>query len=194
MKDNMQECKAGNKNSRRLPMVLYLAAWLFCVAWFWLGMDGGGWIMAYTILVYWVILPVASLVSGFLLARREVLGRWVWVPMLAMGALNIAVPYVTFVLGTVLKVVNIAQPGPEMLLFLLPGAVGLGLGTLFRRMHWGPKAAAACLLILLGLCYLGIKSLGGSILRFLPIVDIPAIVILGAAVWYFLRRRSTHAA
>ena len=194
MKDKTQGNVPENKKNRRLPMVLYLGTWLFCVAWFWLGMDGGGWIMAYTILVYWVILPVVSLVSGFLLARREVLGRRIWVPLLAMGAMNIATPYVTFVLGTVLKAVNIAWPGPEMLLFLLPGAVGLGLGTLFRRMQWGPRVAAVCLLILLGLCYLGIKSLGGSILRFLPIVDIPALVILVAAVWYFLRRRTPQAA
>ena len=31
-----------------LPAAVYLAVWLFCVGWFWLGRDGGGWIMAYT--------------------------------------------------------------------------------------------------------------------------------------------------
>ena len=114
MKHNTQDAESENKNSRRLPIVLYLATWLFCVAWFWLGMDGGGWIMAYTILTYWVILPVISLVSGFLMARREALGSRIWVPVLVLGAMNITTPYVTFVLGTLLKVVNIAWPGPEM--------------------------------------------------------------------------------
>lgn len=43
-----------NKRFVWLPATIYMVVWLFCVGWFWLGMDGGGWIMAYTILAFMV--------------------------------------------------------------------------------------------------------------------------------------------
>ena len=60
--------KILKKRSGWLPVTIYMVVWLFCVGWFWLGMDGGGWIMAYTILAFMVLMPLAALVSAFLLA------------------------------------------------------------------------------------------------------------------------------
>ena len=33
-------------------ILIYMTVWTTCVLWFWFGMDGGEWIMAYTILSF----------------------------------------------------------------------------------------------------------------------------------------------
>lgn len=43
-------------------ILIYMTVWTICVLWFWFGMDGGEWIMAYTILSFGVYLPVTTLI------------------------------------------------------------------------------------------------------------------------------------
>ena len=172
-----------------LPAAVYLAVWLFCVGWFWLGRDGGGWIMAYTILAHMALMPLAALVSAFLLARERPLGGWFWGALVLYGVLNVGAIAATFMLSTGLGVTRLASPDVVVfLLELVPGAVGLGLGWLFRVRGWGPKASVAALLALLAVCWLLLKSVSVSPYRFLPFLDGPALVILGLGVWFLLRK------
>ena len=172
-----------------LPGAVYLAVWLFCVGWFWLGRGGGGWIMAYTILAHMVLVPLAALVSGFLLARERPLGGWFWGALVLYGALNVGAMAATFTLSTAIGAANIASPDAVVILLeLVPGAVGLGLGWLFRVRGWGSKAAMASLMVLLAVCWLLLKSVSVSPYRFLPFLDGPALVILGLGLWFLLRK------
>lgn len=177
-----------------LSAAVYLAVWLFCVGWFWLGRGGGGWIMAYTILAHGVLMPLAALVSGFLLARERPLGRWFWGALVLYGVLNVGAIAATFTLSTAIGMTKMAPiDAMVILLELVPGAVGLGLGLLFRVKGWGPKAAVAALMALLAVCYVGLKTLNGSIWRLLPILDVPTLVILGVGLWFLLRKGRTAA-
>ena len=172
-----------------LPAAVYLAVWLFCVGWFWLGRGGGGWIMAYTILAHGVLVPLAALVSAFLLARERPLGGWFWGALVLYGVLNFGAIAATFMLSTAIGVTKMAPPDAMVILLeLVPGAVGLGLGWLFRVKGWGPKGAVAALLVLLAVCWLLLKSVSVSPYRFLPILDVPALVILGLGLWFLLRK------
>ena len=178
-----------------LPAAVYLAVWLFCVGWFWLGRGGGGWIMSYTILAHMVLMPLAALVSGFLLARERPLGGWFWGALVLYGVLNVGAIAATFMLSTAIGVTKMAPiDAMVVLLELVPGAVGLGLGRLFRVKGWGPKAAVTALLALLAVCWLLLKSISVSPYRFLPFLDGPALVILGLGVWFLLRKGKAAAA
>lgn len=131
------------KRSSWLAVTIYMVVWLFCVGWFWLGKDGGGWIMAYTILAFMVLMPLTALVSAFLLAWKRPLGGWFWGALILYGTLNFGAIAATFVLSTSLGITRLASP--DILIFLLdmiPGAVGLCLGWLFRVRSWKPQAAA----------------------------------------------------
>ena len=177
------------KRSGRLPVAVYLAVWLFCVGWFWLGKDGGGWIMAYTILAHMVLMPLAALVSAFLLARERPLGGWFLGALALYGVMNFGAIAATFMLSTGLGITRLASP--DALVFLLemvPGAAGLCLGQLFRVKGWGPKAAVAALLALLAVCWLLLKSVSVSPYHFLPVLDVPALAFLGAGLWFLLRK------
>lgn len=182
------------KRPGRLPAAVYLAVWLFCVGWFWLGRGGGGWIMAYTILAHGVLVPLAALVSAFLLARERPLGGWFWGALVLYGVLNVGAIAATFTLSTAIGVTKMAPIDALVcLLELVPGAVGLGLGWLFRVKGWGPKAAAAGLMALLAVCWLLLKSISVSPYRFLPFLDVPALVILGLGLWFLLRKNRAAA-
>ena len=172
-----------------LPATVYSAVWLFCVGWFWLGRGGGGWIMAYTILAHGVLIPLAALVSGFLLAWERPLGGWFWGALVLYGALNVGAIAATFTLSTAIGVTKMAPLGAMVILLeLVPGGLGLGLGWLFRVKGWGPKGAVAALLALLAVCYVGLKSISVSPYGFLPILDVPALVVLGLGLWFLLRK------
>ena len=178
-----------------LPAAVYLTVWLFCVGWFWLSRGGGGWIMAYTILAHMVLMPLAALASGFLLARERPLGGWFWGALVLYGALNVGAIAATFTLSTAIGVTKMAPlDALVVLLELVPGAAGLVLGRLFRVKGWGPKAAVAGLLALLAVCWLLLRSVSVSPYRFLPVLDVPALVILGLGVWFLLRKGKTEAA
>ena len=178
-----------------LPAAVYLAVWLFCVGWFWIGGDGGGWIMAYTILAHMALMPLAALVSGFLLARERPLGNWFWGALVLYGTLNVGAIAATFMLSTAIGAANIAPPDAvEILLELVPGAVGLGLGRLFRVKGWGAKVVVAALLALLAVCWLLLKSISVSPYSFMPFLDVPALVILGLGVWFLLRKNGAKTA
>ena len=177
-----------------LPAAVYLAVWLFCVGWFWLGRGGGGWIMAYTILAHMVLMPLAALVSGFLLAWERPLGGWFWGALVLYGVLNIGAIAATFMLSTGLGITRLASPDVVVfLLELVPGAVGLGLGWLFRVKGWGPKGAVAALLVLLAACWLLLKSISVAPFSFMPFLDVPVLVLLGAGLWFLLRKNRAKA-
>ena len=186
--------ETSKKRPGLLPAAVYLAVWLFCVGWFWLGRDGGGWIMGYTILAHMALMPLAALVSAFLLAWERSLGGWFWGALVLYGAMNIGAIAATFMLSTAIGAANIAPLNAmEVLLELAPGAVGLGLGWLFRARGWGAKAVVAALLVLLAACWLLLKSVSVSPYRFMPFLDVPALVLLGLGVWFLLRKRKTAA-
>ena len=172
-----------------LPAAVYLAVWLFCVGWFWLGRGGGGWIMAYTILAHGVLVPLAAMASGFLLAWERPLGGWFWGALVLYGALNIGAIAATFMLSTGLGITRLASPDVVVfLLELIPGGLGLGLGWLFQVKGWGPKGAVASLLALLAVCWLLLKSVSVSPHSFMPFLDVPALAILGLGGWFLLRK------
>lgn len=69
---------AGERRAIRTAAALYGAVWLACLALYWgslaTGGLGGGAIMGYTLLVLYVVLPVAGAVASFLVGRARGLG------------------------------------------------------------------------------------------------------------------------
>lgn len=169
---------------------IYLAVWTACVLWFWLGMGGGGWIMAYTILTFGTILPVATLVTSFRLERKQDLGLWRWAVIGGFGMMYMGALWATFTLSTVLGIANIAPPSPLYTIAgLIPSAAGIALGWLVRRGKLSAKVPAAGLFLLLCACYVGLKTMNGSLFRPVLILDLPVLALLATfGVWALHRR------
>ena len=185
-----KEAATGKTPRWQVSVGIYMAVWSLCVLWFWFGMSGGGWIMAYTILSFGVILPVTTLVISFRLEWKQNLGVWRWVSMGFFSVMYVAALWATFVLSTSLGVANIASPS---LYTFLPGlclsAVGIALGWLVRNKKLNPNAPAIGLFFLLAVCYMRLKTINGSFFRPVIILDIPAAIsLLILGLWALFRK------
>lgn len=189
---NNRENGAGRTTGRgskwKQSILAYAAVWTACVLWFWLGMGGGGWIMAYTILSFGVILPVTTLVTAFRLEWKQDLGCWRWCAMGFFGVMYAAALWATFVLSTYLRVANISAPSPgAFLIGLCPGALGIALGWMVRSGKMSLKIPVICLIILLAVCYVRLKTLNGSLFRLVLVLDVPAALLFLLGLWLCLR-------
>ena len=113
--------------------LIYGMVWLACLAFYWgslaTGALGGGGIMGYVILALGIALPIAGVVTAFLVGRMTELG---WCRLAATAA--IAVLYVlhavaTFSLSNALGFTNIAPADLAVFMYgLIPAAIGLAVG------------------------------------------------------------------
>lgn len=173
----------------KFSVTIYAAVWAACILWFWLGRSGGGWIMAYTILAFGVMLPVITLVAAFLLEWGQNLRIWRWAAMAAFGVMYLAALWATFALATFLGAANIGAPSPYAFLAgFCPAAVGIAAGWMVRVKKTDLRVPVTALLLLLCVCYLELKTLNGSVLRFLPILDLPAFALLISGCWFLFRK------
>lgn len=174
----------------KLSILIYMAVWTTCVLWFWLGMGGGGWIMAYTILSFGVLLPITTLVTAFSLEWKQDLGIWRWAAMGFFSIMYAAALWATFVLSTFLRVANIAPPSLYILLVgFCPSAIGTTLGWLVRSKRLNVKVPAIGLFLLLTVSYVKLKTLNGSFFRPVLILDIPVVIILSVmGLWILFKK------
>lgn len=135
--------------------------------------------MAYTILSFFVILPVMTLVTAFLLEWKQNLGYWRWIAMVFFSIMYVAALCATFVLSTFIGAANIASPSLYTLLVgLCLSAIGITLGWLVRTRKISLKVPAIGLFLLVVVVYVRLKTLNGTFFRPVLILDIPVAVIL----------------
>lgn len=123
--------------SRWLWLKIYLPVWIFCAAWYWLGMDGGGWIMAYGILTHLILLPLTTLAASAVIGWRRAFGWRRWGTPVLLSALYEMHFLVTIFLSNALSITNIAPLGFFVLLrmgmiSLLGLLTGMGLHRLWE--------------------------------------------------------------
>ncbi|HIX16783.1 MAG TPA: hypothetical protein H9860_00505 [Candidatus Gemmiger faecavium] len=134
--DTARSAAVETSRSRWLWLKIYLPVWIFCAAWYWLGMGGGGWIMAYGILTHLVLLPLATLAASAVIGWRRAFGRRRWGTPVLLSALYGMHLLVTISLSNALGITNIAPLGFFVLLrmgmiSLLGLLTGMGLHRLW---------------------------------------------------------------
>ena len=120
---------------RRLikPAIVYGVVWLACLVLYWgslaTGALGGGGIMGYVILALYIALPIAGIVSAFLIGRVADLGWWRLAALIAIAVLYVLHTVATFSLSNVLGLTNIAPADLAVFLYgPIPAAIGLAIG------------------------------------------------------------------
>lgn len=120
---------------RRLvpPVIIYGMVWLACLVFYWGSLatgalDGGG-IMGYVILTLHIALPIAGIVSAFLIGRTAELGWWRLVALITIAVLYVLHTVATFSLSNALGLTNIAPADLAAFMYgLIPAAIGLAIG------------------------------------------------------------------
>lgn len=124
-----------------LAQSVYLIIWLGCILWYWLSLiggstAGGAWIMGYTIFVFYLILPLASLVASAVIANSERSGRQRLIAPCVFAALYVVAELLTFGLSTAQGLTNIALPDLTVLpIAIAPGLAGLAVGSLVAHIR-----------------------------------------------------------
>lgn len=118
--------------------LIYGVTWLACLVLHWgslaTGVLGGGGIMGYTILSLYIALPIAGIVSAFLIGRMTEL-RWrrLAAPV-AIDALHALFIAATFGLSNAPGLTNIAAADLSAFAYgLAPAMVGLAIGWVTAR-------------------------------------------------------------
>ena len=120
---------------RRLikPAIIYGVVWLACLVLYWgslaTGELGGGGIMGYVILALGIALPIAGVVTAFLVGRVADLGWWRLAALIAIAVLYVLHTVATFSLSNALGFTNIAPADLAVFIYgLIPAAIGLAVG------------------------------------------------------------------
>lgn len=134
--DTTRSAAMQTSRGRWLWLKIYLPVWIFCAARYWLGMDGGGWIMAYGILAHLILLPLTTLAASAVMGWHRAFGRWRWGTPVLLSALYGMHFLVTVSLSNALGITNIAPLGFFVLLrmgmiSLLGLLTGMGLHRLW---------------------------------------------------------------
>lgn len=110
----------------------YLVVWTACVVWFFF-LDGSD-AMGYSLAVFFLILPLSALVSGYFCGKTVDRRKWLLVP--ALGLMHSLAHYVTFSLANMMAFHKINAPtlsGTWM--SMLPACIGLLAGTAAAHLH-----------------------------------------------------------
>ena len=125
---------------RRLikPAIIYAVVWLACLVLYWgslaTGALGGGGIMGYVILALYIALPIAGIVSVFLIGRVADLGWWRLAALIAIAVLCVLHTVATFSLSNALGLTNIAPADLATFMYgLIHAAIGLAVGCATER-------------------------------------------------------------
>ena len=115
-----------------MPAIVYGVVWLACLVLYWGSLatgalDGGG-IMGYVILALYIALPIAGIVSAFLIGRVADLGWWRLAALIAIAVLYVLHTVATFSLSNTLGFTNIAPADLAVFMYgLIPAAIGLAV-------------------------------------------------------------------
>lgn len=121
------------KNNMKKGLLIYSLIWFITVGAFWLGMSREA--MGYSLLAFYLILPIAGLVCSAMSGARSGL-RGIIFCSLFIGVMYMMSQYLTFSLLNMLKssITKINYPSIPMLIGgALTAFIGYFLGVIFRR-------------------------------------------------------------
>ncbi|MCQ5091548.1 hypothetical protein [Slackia exigua] len=121
-----------SKPSKLALIASYLVIWIAAIVVFWaFAITYAEGAMGYSLMFFWVILPVTTLVVSFLIGRNDYWGRGKWVFSIGFGVMYMLAEYATFSMANNLAFGKVNVPEASM---VPAGAaislVGMALGYL----------------------------------------------------------------
>lgn len=135
LEESTNTVKSKQKLMKMLLVGIYVVLWAACLVWFWLGQGtDGGFAMAYSLVVFYLILPVVTFVLSLLIGKDAGWGFSKWIMPFFFGAMFSLEYFGTFAMANNLAFGNRNLPGLED---AIPGFVisilGLGIGLIIKK-------------------------------------------------------------
>lgn len=132
LKESADVVKSKNKFSKLILIIAYLAIWAISLVAFWFFTSGSD-AMRYSIIFFYILLPVTTFVLSFLIGKNDYWGRWKWISAIIFGVMYMLTEYVTFSVANMAAFDKVNEP--EWGMFIageLISFIGLGIGALVR--------------------------------------------------------------
>lgn len=126
--------KSQKKLSLTILMTTYLGIWAFALIVFWFFISGSD-AMAYSLIFLWIVLPVATFVTSWLIGRNDNWGRRKWLAPIGFGVMHMLAEYGTFSMANMVMInfSRINMPHFELILIgALLSLIGLSMGLTIR--------------------------------------------------------------
>ncbi len=124
--------KSKRKLTKIIQIGIYLVIWAAAILSFWI-VSAPSDAMGYSLIVFYVILPVTTVILSFLIGKDKGWGRVKWMMPLFFGVMYMLAEYATFSLANMTAFHKYNMPEFSM---LLTGAVlsliGLGIGKVIN--------------------------------------------------------------
>ena len=135
LSESTNTVKSRQHLSTIILLSVYLVIWAFALLFFWCFTTGSD-AMGYSLLFFWFVLPVSTLIISTLLGRGRAFGRFTWLLPVAFGIMHLLAEYATFSLANMIYI-GFTRINPPDIGFFLSGilisCIGTGIGTLLHR-------------------------------------------------------------
>ncbi len=125
--------KSKRNIGKLIIIATYLVIYAIAMILFWCIADGSD-AMGYSLLIFYLVLPVTTFVLSILIGINDYWSRWKWISSVIFAVMYTLAEYATFKLANAIAFGNFNLPN---LTLWLAGAIislaGLGIGTLVRR-------------------------------------------------------------
>ena len=132
LENSTNEVKSRQNFSKLIQVVAYLVIWAMCLIWFWMG-NGSDDAMGYSLLVFFLILPVATFVIALIIGKDIGWGKSKWFMVLFFGVMYMLACYGTFSLANAIAFdkVNYPELG-DMIPGVVIATIGMGIGSFMQ--------------------------------------------------------------
>ena len=103
LEESTNVVKSQNRKSRIITIGVYLVAWVLLIVLFWLGKEFlQGDPMGYSLLAFYIVLPVVTIVTAFFIGKDRLWGPSKWFMLIFYGVMYMLAEYATFSLSNML--------------------------------------------------------------------------------------------
>ncbi|MBQ6003271.1 MAG: helix-turn-helix domain-containing protein [Clostridia bacterium] len=133
---------AKNKVRRFLEIASYVVIWAVIIASFWLNAVNSIDAMGFSIVAFYMVLPVAAFVISIFIGANESRSDRKWLLIIFFAVMHMMAEYVTFSLANMIYAKHFNHPQWELLISgAIMSALGMAIGHLVLR-HRRKKASA----------------------------------------------------
>ncbi|MGN0542357.1 MAG: helix-turn-helix domain-containing protein [Acutalibacteraceae bacterium] len=133
LEESTDVVKKKNKLSKLILICSYLVIWAAALLVFWLFADGSD-AMAYSLIVFWFVLPVATVTVCALIGANGWWGKGKWFSPLILGVMYMLAEYATFSAANTVSFDKLNAPDFMMIIYGAAfSVVGLAIGMLIKH-------------------------------------------------------------
>ncbi|MBQ5952187.1 MAG: helix-turn-helix transcriptional regulator [Lachnospiraceae bacterium] len=128
LEESTNTVKSRTRLSKLITIAAYLVVWALAIVAFWCFTDGSD-AMGYALIFLWIVLPVTTFVTAFLIGRNDFWGVKKWWAAPVLGLAYMLAEYATFSMSNNLAFDKVNTPHWSLLIAgAVIAAAGLGLG------------------------------------------------------------------